>query len=48
MRKIQTLMDHTINDLRRGDESWRVKAAVVLYALGGAVINLVALALLGA
>ena len=40
MRKIHGFMEHAVEDMKAGQESWRVKSLIALYALGGAVINI--------
>ena len=46
MRTLHTFMEQA-EDMRAGSESWRVKALIALYALGGAVINVAILQALG-
>lgn len=47
MRKINSFMVDAVEDMKAGDESWRVKALLVLYGLGGAVINVAIFQALG-
>lgn len=47
MRRIHTFMEDAVNDMKAGDESWRVRSLLVLYGLGGAVINVAILTVLG-
>ncbi len=47
MRKIHVFMEHAVEDMKAGQESWRVKSIIALYAFGGAIINITILKALG-